>query len=262
MFRIASDSPLCLWNALSVVVQHWHFQNFFFWIPTLLSASFQHRVSPAVMPRSFSPSAPVILVSPCFTLRWNPVIYSRPVSKRSWCAPFIQWHEAASPRWSRRRNTRPSVCFLAVSTDRRPRSLQVVGWGHAAGLAASRCPLSAGWGLVKGTSSSREWWGLARPGWAARRATKTSCGFIMKRSCRGPTPVRWTLTECLTCACMEMDVFPGWADSLNHVALSPALWWWMGTSVCSLYSGDLGWPQCSGECVRTAFSCRQETLEF
>lgn len=88
--------------------------------------SFQHHVSPAVMPRSFWLFAPVTLVSPCcFTLQKNPVIYS--VSERSLSAPFVQWLVAASGRWSRKRNTHASVWFLAVSTDRRPRSLQAVG---------------------------------------------------------------------------------------------------------------------------------------
>lgn len=142
-------------------------------------------------------------------------MYSPPASNRGRSAPFLQWREAASRRWSRRRTTRPSACFSAVSTDRRPRSSPAAGRGHAAGPAASRCPPSAGRGPARGSSSSRGRCASARPGWAALPATRTSCGFTAKRSCGGPTPARWTRTERWTSS-------PGRGDSLNRVVLSLA----------------------------------------
>lgn len=144
--------------------------------------------------------------------------YRLPVAKSCLPALCFQWPGAALRRWRGKRSTRLSMWRSAVSTDRRPRSLYQGVWGYGAGLAASRCPFSVGWGLVRASSSSRGRWGLARRGWAVPRATKTSCGFIMRRSSRGPTLVMWTLTECVTCPCLETgQVLSGWGGELNEV---------------------------------------------
>lgn len=227
----------------------------------------------------------------CRNVQWkHPVKYEMepsPVSKSclpAWC---FQWHGAALRRWSRRRSTRLSLWRSAASTDRRPRSLYLEVWGYATGLATSRCPLSVGWGLVRVSSSLQGRWGLGRPGWDVLHVTKTSCGCIMRRSSRGPTPVTWTLTECVSCPHLEVrQVLTGWGGEVNQVfklrvrkkltdcpcsrasllsCCLVTLWRWI-IELLNVAKQHAGWTQswawCIVECVQTAFLADKELAGF